>query len=54
MIPDAQFHTEPMSGPVSATEAVRISGWHVRDLLDQVVAGIGVVEAKDRIFAVEL
>ena len=41
-------------GPVFASEAVRISGWRVRDVIEQLVARIGVVEAKGRDAAVEL
>ena len=54
VIPDAQIRTEPMWGPVFATEAIRISAWRVRDVIDQLVARIGVVEAKEREVAVEL
>ena len=54
MIPDAHIRTEPMWGPVFASEAVRVSGWRVRDVIDQLVARIGVVEAKRRDVAVEL
>ena len=43
-----------MWGPVFASEAVRVRGWRVRDLIDQLVALIGVVEAKGRDVAVEL
>ena len=43
-----------MWGPVFATEAVRISRWSIRDVIDQLVARIGVVEAKERDVAVEL
>ena len=43
-----------MWGPVFASEAVRVSGWRVRDLIDQLVARIGLVEAKGRDVAVEL
>ena len=41
-------------GPVFASETVRVSGWRVRDIIDQLVARIGVVEAKVRDVAVEL
>ena len=41
-------------GPVFASEAVRVSGWRVRDLIDQLFPRIGVVEAKGRDVAVEL
>ena len=54
MILDVQIRTEPMWGPVFATEAVRISRWSIRDVIDQLVARIGVVEAKERDVAVEL
>ena len=54
VIPDAHIRTEPMWGPVFASEAVRVSGWRVRDVIDQLVARIGVVEAKGRDVAVEL
>ena len=43
-----------MWGPVFASEAVRVSGWRVRDLVDQLVARNGVVEAIGRDVAVEL
>ena len=43
-----------MWGPIFASEAVRVSGWRVRDVIDQLVARIGVVEAKGRDVAVEL
>ena len=54
VIPEAHIRMEPMWGPVFASEAVRVSGWRVRDLIEQVVARIGVVEAKGRDVAVEL
>ena len=54
VIADAHIRTEPMWGPVFASEAVRVSGWRVRDLIDQLVARIGLVEAKGRDVAVEL
>ena len=54
VIRDGQIRTEPMWGTVFATEAVRISGWLVRDVIDQLVARIGVVEVKGRDVAVEL
>ena len=54
VIPDAHIRTEPMWGPVFASEAVRVSGWRVRDVIDQLVARIGVVEAKGRDVAVEI
>ena len=41
-------------GPVFASQAVRISGWRVRDVIDHLVARIGVVGAKGRDVAVEL
>ena len=52
VIPGAQIRTELMWGSVFPTEAVRISGW--RNVIDQLVARIGVVEAKKRNVAVEL
>ena len=54
VIPDTHIRTEPMWRPAFASEAVRVSGWRVRDLMDQLVARIGVVEAKGRDVAVEL
>ena len=54
VVPDAHIRTEPMWGPVFASEAVRVSGWRVRDVIDQLVARIGVGEAKRRDVAVEL
>ena len=54
VIPDVDIRTEPMWGPIFASEAVRVSGWRVRDVIDQLVARIGVVEAKGRDVAVEL
>ena len=41
-------------GSVFASEAVRVSGCRVRDIIDQIVARVGVVEAKGRDVAVEL
>ena len=41
-------------GPVFASEAVRVTGWRVRDLIYQLVARIGLVESKGRDVAVEL
>ena len=54
MIPDVDIRTEPMWGPVFASEAVRVSGWRVRDVIDQLVPRLGVVEAKGRDVSVEL
>ena len=54
VIPDAHIRTELMWGLVFASEAVRISGWRVREVIDQIVACIGVVEAKGRDVAAEL
>ena len=54
VIPDAHIRTEPMWGPVFASEAVRISGWRVRDEIDKLVARIGLVEARGRDVAVEI
>ena len=41
-------------GPVFASEAARVSGWRVRDVINHLVARIGVVEAKGRDVSVEL
>ena len=54
VIPDAQIRTEPICDPVFATEAVCISGLRFRDLIDQLDARHGAVEAKERNAAVEL
>ena len=54
VISDAHIRTGPVWGPFFASEAVRVSGWRVRDLIHQLVARIGVVEAKERDVAVEL
>ena len=54
VIPDVDIRTEPMWGLVFASEAVRVSGWRVCDLIDQLVARIRVVEAKGRDVAMEL
>ena len=43
-----------MWGPVFASEAVLVSGWRVRHVIDQLVARIGVVEAKGHDVAVGL
>ena len=48
------IRTESMWGPVLASEAIRVSEWRVRELIYQLVARIGVVEAKGRDVALEL
>ena len=54
VIPHAHIRTEPMWGPVFVSKAVLVSGWRVRHLIDQLVARIGLVEAKGRDVAMEL
>ena len=51
---DVKFRVEPVLSPVLATEAIRVNGWHVRDMVGLLVAKLGAVEAKERSGSLEL
>lgn len=54
MITDDQLQMEPVLSPVLAAEAILVNGWRVRNVVEQLVAKLGEVEAKECNSAVEL
>ena len=54
MISDVQLRVEHVLSPLQATEAIRVNGWRVRDLVELLIAKLGAVEAKERSGAGEL
>ena len=54
VIPDVQLRMELVLSPVLATEAIRVNGWCMRDVVELVDTKLGAVEAKERSGAVEL
>ena len=54
MIPDVQLQGEPVLSSVLATEAIRVNGWRVRDVVALLVTKLEAVESKGRSDAVEL
>ena len=54
VIHDVQLRGEPVLSSVLATEAVRVNGWRVRDVVELLVTKLGAVESKERSRAVEL
>ena len=54
VIPDVQLREEPVLSSVLATEAIRVNGWRVRDVVELLVTKLGAVESKERSGVVEL
>ena len=54
MIPDVQLRGKPVLSSVLATEAIRVNGWRVRDVVELLATELGAVESKERSGAVEL
>ena len=54
VISDVQLRVELVLSPVLPTEALRVNGWRVGDVVELLVAKLGAVEAKERSGAVEL
>ena len=54
MVPDIQLRGEPVLSSVLATEAVRVNGWRVLDVVELLVTKLDAVESKERSGAVEL
>ena len=48
VIPDVQLRGEPVLSSVLATEAVRVNGWRMRDVVELLVTKLGAVESKER------
>ena len=54
VIPEVQLRGEPVLSSVLSTEAIRVTGWRVRDVVELLVTKLGAVELKERSGAVEL
>ena len=54
VISDVQIRLEPVLSPVQATEAIRVNGWRVRDVVELLVAKLGAVEAKEHSGAMDI
>ena len=46
VISEVQLRVEPVLSPVLSTEAIRVNGWRMREVVELLVAKLGAVEAK--------